>query len=206
VTRTVAYVRLDSSDGYDPPFIDATIDPTREEEGFTDLRQAIEWARDRSDRVLVRVDRYEWSAGSTQIENTDQLTADDLMRANATVAREFERHAAESTPSDRPQAWYLLVFKPDVRGPLEPAETMVRQLPGVERLERLKRGDDHLWLIECQGRSERDVQQLDTTVARALWPDERITAEFEEGGVMFGSGDQQRIGLVQFKDRCDLLR
>lgn len=204
---SMAFVNLEEGErGGPPPAVSAVVDPTRETQTFDrDLRAAIGWARERAEYVSVRVGGRAWSAGSETDEDEPPITEADIVAAQTRIDREVARFVAESTTATGPERWYIAVLRPGTDGALDSAEESVRRIPAVVNLERRRTRRDVVWVIEVRARSAHEVELVEADIARDLWPDERIAREFEEGSVMFSSGDQQQIGRMEILDLCDVL-
>jgi hypothetical protein len=188
------------------PLVDAIIDETGEGHDFVSMSAGVEWARARTDTVIAQTDDGRFSAGVRRIPDLPALTDEQLRGIDQQVVVTRRRLFDETLVHAAPRPWYLVILSPDTHLELEDAERLVRGLEGVHRLERRSHRDgDILWVIETEGRSERDVQAVEGRIARALWPDERLGSTFGEGFFTFGSGEQQRIGLFEHLDDCDLL-
>ncbi|WP_026910310.1 hypothetical protein [Patulibacter minatonensis] len=188
------------------PLVDAIIDETGDRDDFATMSAGLAWARARTETVVAQTDGERFSAGVQRIPELPVLTDEVLRRVDAEIVATRRRTFEESLVHAAPRPWYLVILSPDTNLDLVDAERLVRGLPDVHRLERRSHRDgDVLWVIGTEGRSERDVQAVEGRIARALWPDERLGSTVGEGFFTFGSGEQQRIGLLEHLGDCDLL-
>ncbi|MDO9408590.1 hypothetical protein [Patulibacter sp.] len=200
---------VDFEDGYaiDPPEIQAVVDPSGETAEFArDFEAAIAWATARSARVTVRLYDQEWSAGTEPYDDLPHMTPEDRAAAAVLVGRQFDRYAAESATYDNDQRWYHAILDPNTDLPLDDAEKLVRDLPGVVDLERREtREDEALWIIGTHAPSRDVAERINERITHALWPAERIGREFPDGTFYISTG-QSSTGLMHYLEDCHLVR
>lgn len=205
--RAVGWVSFHSGFAGEISAVEGVLDGVDERAEFATMSQGVEWARARTGRVIAQTDGARFSVGRERITDLPELTADELRLLDEEVLVARQRILAEAMVHAESRPWYLVIYKPDVETDIDRAERAVRSLPGVVALTSRTSSGDLVWVIEVHGRSERDVQDVDGAIARALWPDDRLARTFgEEGFFSFGSGEEQRIGLFEHLDRCQFVR
>ncbi|MDO9395387.1 MAG: hypothetical protein Q7T71_02435, partial [Herbiconiux sp.] len=177
-----------------------------EQEQFATVTDALTWARARARQVLVHADDATWSAGEVPHPPYDPLPDDALRRADARALADRERGLAEILVHPDPRPWYLVVIAPETTLELNAAEELVRDVEGVEDLQRHRtRGGEPAWLVTLHAASHADIEALSGRIASALLTPDRLAHLADADTFMFSAGRTQESGLLEHLDLDQLL-